>query len=82
MLYHGDHPSIGIYFASKYAVTAIAEQHRQEFIKEKLNIKVTEAVMTEMVNATPNYPQELMDELIKNTPFLESKDIADAIYYF
>lgn len=34
-------PSMGVYFASKHAVTALAEQHRQEFIKEKLNIKVT-----------------------------------------
>lgn len=31
----------GIYGASKFAVTALAEQHRQEFMKEKLNIKVT-----------------------------------------
>jgi NADP+-dependent farnesol dehydrogenase len=38
---HLSHPSSGIYFASKFAVTALAEQHRQEFIKEKLNIKVT-----------------------------------------
>jgi NADP+-dependent farnesol dehydrogenase len=41
MPYHAEFKTLGIYHASKYAVTALAEQHRQEFIKEKLNIKVT-----------------------------------------
>jgi NADP+-dependent farnesol dehydrogenase len=41
MAFRAEHPSIGIYYASKHAVTALAEQHRHEFIKEKLNIKVT-----------------------------------------
>jgi NADP+-dependent farnesol dehydrogenase len=39
--YHGDGDSYGIYAASKFAVTAMAEQHRQEFMRKKLNIKVT-----------------------------------------
>jgi NADP+-dependent farnesol dehydrogenase len=41
MPYKKDFPSFGIYAASKHAVTALAEQHRQEFMREKLNIKVT-----------------------------------------
>jgi NADP+-dependent farnesol dehydrogenase len=41
MSFHRDSTAMGIYYASKYAVTALAEQHRHEFIKEKLNIKVT-----------------------------------------
>jgi NADP+-dependent farnesol dehydrogenase len=41
MAFNKDFPNMGIYHASKYAVTALAEQHRQEFMKEKLDIKVT-----------------------------------------
>ncbi|KAG5670244.1 hypothetical protein PVAND_000521 [Polypedilum vanderplanki] len=85
MPFQKDSPSMGIYSASKYAVTALAEQHRQEFIKEKLNIKVTSlspgAVLTEIMHTVSIFPKEVMEEMIKNTPFLESKDIADAIIY-
>jgi NADP+-dependent farnesol dehydrogenase len=41
MPFHKEFGTFGIYHASKYAVTALAEQHRQEFIREKLNIRVT-----------------------------------------
>lgn len=38
---HKEFDSYGIYSASKFAVPGLSEQHRQEFIKEKLNSKVT-----------------------------------------
>jgi NADP+-dependent farnesol dehydrogenase len=41
MPFHKDLANFGIYHTSKYGVTAIAEQHRFEFIRENLNVKVT-----------------------------------------
>lgn len=38
---HLDYPSFGVYGASKYAVTALTEQHRQDIMREKMNVKVT-----------------------------------------
>jgi NADP+-dependent farnesol dehydrogenase len=38
---HMDYPSFGVYGASKYAVTALTEQHRQDIIREKMNVKVS-----------------------------------------
>ncbi|KAG5670246.1 hypothetical protein PVAND_000523 [Polypedilum vanderplanki] len=78
-------PSSGIYFASKYALTALAEQYRQEFIKEKLNIKISSLspgfVKTEIVSANTDLPQEAVEAAVENCPGLESKDIADAVIY-
>ena len=42
--YNKEGDSYGIYSASKFAVTAMAESHRQEFMRNKLNIKVTVSI--------------------------------------
>ncbi|KAG5670239.1 hypothetical protein PVAND_000516 [Polypedilum vanderplanki] len=87
MPFIAEFPAFGIYTASKYAVTAIAEQHRQEFIKEKLNIKVTSlspgAVATEIFDTmnTEKTDPEKIKEFMAKIPFLASKDIADSIVF-
>ncbi|KAG5670238.1 hypothetical protein PVAND_000515 [Polypedilum vanderplanki] len=86
MSYHSESTTMGIYYASKYAVTALAEQHRHEFIKEKLNIKVTSlspgGVKTEIMKANPGaIPLDIIEKMMEYAPMLESKDIADAIIY-
>jgi NADP+-dependent farnesol dehydrogenase len=43
--YRADSPAYGIYASSKFGLTALAEQHRHEFTRQKLNIKVTVSVI-------------------------------------
>ncbi|XP_078043901.1 farnesol dehydrogenase-like [Augochlora pura] len=71
---------IGMYGASKYALTALATELRHEIAIEELNIKITNispgAVMTDMIkNAC-----KAVDVTI-NIPILRAADIADAVLY-
>ncbi|KAG5670243.1 hypothetical protein PVAND_000520 [Polypedilum vanderplanki] len=85
MPFYLEHPTFGVYSASKFAVTALAEQHRQEFIKEKLNIKVTSLspgfVATEMLGNIMKLSKEQIEKYLEKYPHLLPKDIADAIIY-
>ncbi|XP_055536148.1 farnesol dehydrogenase-like [Wyeomyia smithii] len=69
-------PTVNIYGASKFAVTAITETMRQEFRTEGTKVRVTSispgAVLTEIL------PEEMIRQ---GVPMLEAKDIADAIVY-
>ncbi|KAG5670240.1 hypothetical protein PVAND_000517 [Polypedilum vanderplanki] len=70
--------NFGIYQASKHAVAALAEQHRQEFSRKKLNIKVTtiipNAVATELYDNSSYEPP-------KSVELLAAKEIADVIVF-
>ncbi|XP_055715430.1 farnesol dehydrogenase-like [Phlebotomus papatasi] len=71
-------PSYNIYPASKFAVTAITEIHRQEFIRSKHHIKVTSvspgAVKTEI------FPEDILEKLGK-IPFLEPEDVSHSVLH-
>uniref|UniRef100_A0A1L8E4N3 Putative dehydrogenase with different specificities related to short-chain alcohol dehydrogenase n=1 Tax=Nyssomyia neivai TaxID=330878 RepID=A0A1L8E4N3_9DIPT len=67
-----------IYAPSKYAVTAITEIHRQEFIRSKHHIKVTSvspgAVKTEILPAN-------VEELFPELPLLQPEDISQSVLH-
>lgn len=70
-------PLLNIYGPTKYAVTALTEELRQEMIIKNIeNIKVTSispgVVKTDIYND---------DEYLENTPGLNSEDIAQAVLY-
>ncbi|XP_055597051.1 farnesol dehydrogenase-like [Uranotaenia lowii] len=69
-------PSLGIYPASKHAVTAITETMRHELRTEGTKVKVTSispgAVRSEMTKGL---------EHLGEFPFLEPEDIADGVLY-
>ncbi|XP_059612423.1 farnesol dehydrogenase-like [Phlebotomus argentipes] len=71
-------PSSNIYAPSKFAVTAITEIHRQEFIRSKHHIKVTSvspgAVKTEMV--PDDYKEKFGD-----IPFLQAEDVSQSVLH-
>ncbi|XP_076376945.1 farnesol dehydrogenase-like [Megalopta genalis] len=72
---------IGMYGASKYALTALATELRHEIGLANLNVKVTNvspgAVMTDMLT---NAFKEV-SEAIFNMPTLQDSDVADAVMY-
>ncbi|XP_059612422.1 farnesol dehydrogenase-like [Phlebotomus argentipes] len=72
-------PSYNIYPPSKFAVTAITEIHRQEFIRSKHHIKVSSvspgAVKTEMVS------DEFFKERFGDIPFLQAEDVSQSVLY-
>uniref|UniRef100_A0A1B0DCB8 Dehydrogenase n=1 Tax=Phlebotomus papatasi TaxID=29031 RepID=A0A1B0DCB8_PHLPP len=67
-----------MYIPSKFAVTAMTEIHRQEFIRSKHHIKVT-SVSPGYVK-TPIVPQELLEQY-PDLPLLEPEDIAHSVLY-
>uniref|UniRef100_A0A1L8E4Z9 Putative dehydrogenase n=1 Tax=Nyssomyia neivai TaxID=330878 RepID=A0A1L8E4Z9_9DIPT len=67
-----------IYAPSKYAVTAITEIHRQEFIRSKHHIKVT-SISTGIVD-TELLPDNV-EELIPELPMLQSEDVSKSVLY-
>ncbi|XP_055695273.1 farnesol dehydrogenase-like [Lutzomyia longipalpis] len=73
-----EQPSINIYPASKYAVTAITEVHRQEFIRSKCPIKVT-SVSPGLVK-TEIFQSENKD-IFKELPCLEPEDVSASILH-
>ncbi|XP_059610846.1 farnesol dehydrogenase-like [Phlebotomus argentipes] len=73
-----DQPSINMYPPSKFAVTAITEIHRQEFIRSKHHIKVT-SVSPGVVGTEFFLPQHR--DLIKLGPHLLPEDVSNSIMY-
>ncbi|XP_015433448.1 PREDICTED: dehydrogenase/reductase SDR family member 11-like [Dufourea novaeangliae] len=74
------HLPIGMYAASKYALTALSTEIRHEIIHAGLNIKVTSispgAVMTDMLRGIAK-----LDSLLDKIPTLSAEDVADAVMY-
>ncbi|XP_021929736.1 farnesol dehydrogenase-like [Zootermopsis nevadensis] len=74
---------IAMYSASKHAVTALTEGLRRELVKQNSKIRVSSvspgAVRTEIAEASA-FPKEAFESL-GNMPYLNSKDIADAVIY-
>ncbi|XP_001659308.2 farnesol dehydrogenase-like [Aedes aegypti] len=71
-----NHPTINIYSASKFAVTAITETMRNEMLTAGTHVKVT--------SISPGFVRtEIMPEamLRKGYPMLEAEDISDAVLY-
>ncbi|GAB0092771.1 hypothetical protein DMENIID0001_078050 [Sergentomyia squamirostris] len=79
--FHHTMPSTNIYSPSKFAVTAITEIHRQEFIRSKHHIKVTSvspgAVKTEIFPMDPKEVESKMGKM----PILESEDVSASVLH-
>ncbi|XP_059611165.1 farnesol dehydrogenase-like [Phlebotomus argentipes] len=73
-----EQPSINIYPPSKYAVTAITEIHRQEFIRSKRHIKVT-SVSPGLVKTEIFIPEHR--EMLSKLPILEPEDVSQSVLY-
>ncbi|XP_059612424.1 farnesol dehydrogenase-like [Phlebotomus argentipes] len=73
-----EHPSNNMYPPSKYAVTAITEIHRQEFIRSKHHIKVT-SVSPGLVRTEIFLPQQL--EFISKMSYLEPEDVSQSVLH-
>ncbi|XP_055715434.1 farnesol dehydrogenase-like [Phlebotomus papatasi] len=71
-------PSFNMYPASKFAVTAITEIHRQEFIRSKHHIKVT-SVSPGLVRSEMTQRDGI--DLTSLMPSLEAEDISQSILY-
>ncbi|XP_036334602.1 farnesol dehydrogenase-like [Rhagoletis pomonella] len=69
---------MNIYSPSKFAVTALAEVYRQEFLSMQTQVKITSIspgfVDTEIITSE-------MAEKLKNMPRLKADDVADALIY-
>ncbi|XP_065167438.1 farnesol dehydrogenase-like [Atheta coriaria] len=76
-------PTIGVYGASKHAVTNLTEIFRQEMVTQKTNIKITSIspgmVKTEIIDVA-NLSEEIK-KMFASLAYLESQDIADAVIY-
>ncbi|XP_076181757.1 farnesol dehydrogenase [Ptiloglossa arizonensis] len=72
---------LGMYAASKYALTALGSELRHEFIADKLKIKITSispgAVLTDMFAGVST----VTEETASTATVLRDKDIANAVIY-
>nr|CAD7196673.1 unnamed protein product [Timema douglasi] len=73
---------VSIYHASKYAVTVLTEGLRRELVQLGSKTKITSVspglVETEIADALG---PEIKERTYANNPFLQAKDIADAVIY-
>ncbi|XP_059611167.1 farnesol dehydrogenase-like [Phlebotomus argentipes] len=73
-----EYPSFNMYPPSKFAVTAITEIHRQEFIRSKHHIKVTSvspgAVITDI------FEKDIKD-MVAQGPHLLPEDVSKSVLY-
>ncbi|XP_065159483.1 farnesol dehydrogenase-like [Atheta coriaria] len=82
--YHLHCPSVGIYGATKHAVTNVTDILRQELAGNHSQIKVTSispgAVKTAIIKDESNSSPQLL-AVLKDGPLLESEDILNAVLY-
>nr|CAD7262171.1 unnamed protein product [Timema shepardi] len=81
-----DIPSVHFYSGSKHAVTVLTEGLRRELVALNSHIRVTSispgVVDTEIFEViNPVNGKEKKEQLLQNNPFLNSKDISDAVLY-
>ncbi|XP_059609402.1 farnesol dehydrogenase-like [Phlebotomus argentipes] len=73
-----DDYNFNVYCATKHAVKALTEGHRQELLKEKLGIKVSSVspavVQTDIMDC-------YSEEALKTIPHLKAEDISAAVLY-
>ncbi|XP_017777387.1 PREDICTED: farnesol dehydrogenase-like [Nicrophorus vespilloides] len=78
-------PLNNMYPASKHAITGFTETLRQELFQRGSKIKVTSVspgyVKTEIGSANGFFDLKEIKELEESAPYLESKDVADAVIY-
>nr|CAD7412173.1 unnamed protein product [Timema cristinae] len=84
--FYSDFPSIHFYSGSKHAVTVLTEGLRRELVALNSHIRVTSispgVVDTEIFEVIdPMNGKERKEQLLQNNPFLNSKDISDAVLY-
>ncbi|XP_025837671.1 farnesol dehydrogenase-like isoform X1 [Agrilus planipennis] len=76
-------PHMNVYSASKYAVTALGDNLRDELRKNRLKIKVSSIspglVITEIHEKAQLTGKEI--QWIRNEPILNADDVADAVSY-
>nr|CAD7423474.1 unnamed protein product [Timema monikensis] len=84
--FYSEFPSIHFYSGSKHAVTVLTEGLRRELVALNSHIRVTSispgVVDTEIFEVIdPMDGKERKEQLLQNNPFLNSKDISDAVLY-
>ncbi|XP_073835631.1 farnesol dehydrogenase-like [Musca autumnalis] len=75
---HFEGMSTNMYPASKHAITAMTEVYRNEFLMHNTKIRVTS--ISPGVVRTEIFTEQAL-EMMKDFPFLEASDIADAVIY-
>lgn len=76
-------PTVAIYNATKFGVTAATESWRQEYTKRNVRFSVVEpgATDTELFGHQRQHVQESDEELFAGVERLHAEDIADAVAY-
>ncbi|XP_055915014.1 farnesol dehydrogenase [Eupeodes corollae] len=74
-----DLPSLNVYPATKFALRAMTEIYRQEFLKNKSKVRIT-SISPGIVN-TDILPTEIQTVVKQFMPMLSSEDVADAVLY-
>ncbi|XP_055845278.1 farnesol dehydrogenase [Episyrphus balteatus] len=74
-----DLPSLNVYPATKFALRAMTEIYRQEFLKNKSKVRIT-SISPGIVN-TDILPTEIQTVVKQFMPMLKSEDVADAVLY-
>ncbi|XP_011185399.1 farnesol dehydrogenase [Zeugodacus cucurbitae] len=70
--------TVNVYPSSKFAVTALTEVYRQEFLDQETNVKIT-SISPGIVDTEIHIDEAR--EALPNMPHLKSEDIADALIY-
>ncbi|XP_034656404.1 LOW QUALITY PROTEIN: farnesol dehydrogenase-like [Drosophila subobscura] len=72
-------PSLNIYPASKFALRAMNEIYRQEFLRNKTRVRVS--TISPGIVDTDILPQQIQAFIRQYMPMLQSDDVADAVLW-